>query len=96
MLAASACAPDAILLPKVDTPRDILEVDDVLDEKDAPEELGLWMMIETPHAMLNIGAMAEFGRDRAARLYCFVAGTNDLVKETGILATPDRRYSRPG
>ena len=57
--------------------------------------LRLWAMIETPKAMLNIGAIAELGRDRAARLDCFVAGTNDLVKETGILATPDRRYLAP-
>ncbi len=52
-------------------------------------------MIETPKAMLNIGALAEFGRDRAARLDCFVAGTNDLIKDTGVLATPDRRYIMP-
>jgi citrate lyase subunit beta/citryl-CoA lyase len=25
----------------------------------------------------------------------FVAGTNDLVKDTGVLATPDRRYIMP-
>lgn len=92
LLAARACKPDAILLPKVNTPRDIHDVDDMLDETDAPEELWLWIMIETAKAMLNIGVLAEFGRDRAARLDCFVAGPNDLVKETGILATPDRRY----
>ena len=45
--------------------------------------------------MLNIGALAEFGRDRAARLDCFVAGTNDLIKDTGVSATPDRRYIMP-
>src|SRR5690606_24217546 len=55
----------------------------------------LWVMVETPKAMLNIGALAEFGRDRAARLDCFVAGTNDLIKDTGVLATPDRRYVMP-
>ena len=38
---------------------------------------------------------AELGRDPASRLDCFVAGTNDLVKETGIQATPDRRYLVP-
>lgn len=92
---AISLAPDAILLPKVDTPRDILEAGDVLDEADAPDTLQLWAMIETPRAMMNIGAIAELGRDRAARLSCFVAGTNDLVKETGVMATPDRRYLQP-
>ena len=95
VVAACACAPDAVLLPKVNTPRDIHDFDDALDEADAPENLKLWIMIETPKAMLNIGALAEFGRDRAARLDCFVAGTNDLVKDTGVLATPDRRYVAP-
>ena len=90
-----ACAPDAVLLPKVNTPRDVNDFDDALDEADAPENLRLWIMVETPKAMLNIGALAEFGRDRAARLDCFVAGTNDLIKDTGVLATPDRRYIMP-
>ncbi|MER9596515.1 CoA ester lyase [Mesorhizobium sp. M0244] len=95
LLAAAKCQPDAILLPKVDTPRDILEAGDVLDDNFAPDEVKLWAMIETPKALLNIGPIAELGRDPASRLVCFVAGTNDLVKDTGILATPDRRYLVP-
>jgi citrate lyase subunit beta/citryl-CoA lyase len=95
LLAAIACAPDGILLPKVDTPRDVLEAGDVLDDKDAAATVRLWAMIETPRAIVNIAAIAELGRDRAARLSCLVAGTNDLVKETGILATTDRRYLTP-
>lgn len=93
--AALACEPDGILLPKVETPRDILEAGDILDDSDAPDTLRLWAMIETPRALLNIGAIAELGRDPASRLGCLVAGTNDLVKETGILATSDRRYLVP-
>jgi citrate lyase subunit beta/citryl-CoA lyase len=95
LLAARACRPDAILLPKVDTPRDVLDANDVLDQTDAPAALKLWAMVETPKAMLNLGAIAELGRDPSARLECFVAGTNDLVKETGVLATADRRYLMP-
>ncbi|MGN6143631.1 MAG: HpcH/HpaI aldolase/citrate lyase family protein [Mesorhizobium sp.] len=92
LAAALACAPDAILLPKVDTARDILEAGDVLDDTAAPDEVKLWAMIETPKALLNIGAIAELGRDPASRLACFVAGTNDLAKETGV---SDRRYLAP-
>ncbi|MCV3206848.1 CoA ester lyase [Mesorhizobium sp. YC-39] len=95
LLAAAKCEPDGILLPKVGTPRDILEAGDVLDDNFVPDEVKLWAMIETPKALLNIGAIAELGRDPASRLDCFVPGTNDLVKETGILATPDRRYLVP-
>src|SRR5262245_38179187 len=93
--AAIACQPDGILLPKIATPRDILEAADALDENDALGTLKLWAMIETPRALMNAGAIAELGRDPASRLVCLVAGTNDLIKETGILATPDRRYLMP-
>jgi hypothetical protein len=38
-----------ILLPKVETPRDILDANDLLDEEEAPvRALKLWAMIETP------------------------------------------------
>jgi citrate lyase subunit beta/citryl-CoA lyase len=92
LLAARACRPDAILLPKVGGPRDVLDADEALDEMDTTRTLALWAMIETPRALLNIGAIAELGRDPAARLACLVAGTNDLAKETGIR---DRRYLSP-
>jgi citrate lyase subunit beta/citryl-CoA lyase len=95
LLAAIACAPDGILLPKVDTPRDVLEAGDVLDDNEAAEGVRLWVMIETPRGLINVAAIAELGRDPASRLSCLVAGTNDLVKETGIVATADRRYLTP-
>ncbi|TIP69426.1 MAG: CoA ester lyase, partial [Mesorhizobium sp.] len=53
LLAAARCEPDAILLPKVDTPRDVLEAGDVLDDIFSPDEVKLWAMIETPKALLN-------------------------------------------
>ncbi|ANT49089.1 HpcH/HpaI aldolase/citrate lyase family protein [Mesorhizobium amorphae] len=95
VLAAAKVEADGILLPKVVRPRDILEAGDVLDDNFAPDTVKIWAMIETPKALLNIGAIAELGRDPASRLACFVSGTNDLIKETGILATPDRRYLMP-
>jgi citrate lyase subunit beta/citryl-CoA lyase len=94
MALACEVRPDAVLLPKVDTPRDVLEANDALDEAGA-DGVALWAMVETPKALLNIGAIAELGRNPGARLTCFVAGTNDLVKETGVLMTPDRRYLMP-
>jgi citrate lyase subunit beta/citryl-CoA lyase len=39
-------------------------------------------MIETPLAILNIAEIAATAKAPAARLACFVLGTNDLVKET--------------
>ncbi|MEX0405708.1 CoA ester lyase [Aquibium sp. LZ166] len=93
--AACACRPAAILLPKVDGPRDLLDANDRLDAMDASPDMSLWAMVETPRGMLNLGAIAGLGRDRGARLACLVAGTNDLVKETGVRATPDRRFLVP-
>ena len=95
LLLAGSLRPDGILLPKVDTPRDILEAGDVLDDNFAEDTTRLWAMIETPKAVLNLGAIAELGRDPASRVICLVAGTNDLAKETGIQVTSDRRYLVP-
>lgn len=95
LLAARAMRPHAILLPKVDGPKDVLAADAALDETDAPRSLALWAMIETPRSILNLGPIAALGRDAAARLSCLVAGTNDLAKDTGIALTPDRRHLAP-
>jgi citrate lyase subunit beta / citryl-CoA lyase len=92
---AAACSPDGILLPKVDGQRDILEVDEVLDGLELERDIKLWAMIETPWAMLNLGAIAELGRDQAARLACLVAGSNDLAKDTGLKPGPGRRNLVP-
>jgi citrate lyase subunit beta/citryl-CoA lyase len=86
---------DGILLPKVETPRDILEAGDVLDDEAVAETVKLWAMVETPKAMLNLGGIAELGCDPASRIAGLVAGTNDLAKDTGVLVTPDRRYLLP-
>ena len=87
--------PDGILLPKVDTPRVILEAGDALDDEAVADRVKLWAMVETPRTLLNLGPIAELGRDPASRLAGLIAGTNDLVKDTGVLATPDRRYLMP-
>ena len=83
LLAARACRPDAILLPKVETPQDILSVTDALNETDAPDSLKLWAMIETPRGLMNLSAIAELGLRTGPRLECLVAGSNDLALETG-------------
>ncbi|MFN3547962.1 MAG: HpcH/HpaI aldolase/citrate lyase family protein [Mesorhizobium sp.] len=95
LAAAASLTPDAILLPKVDGPKDVLAADDMLDSLDADPAIKLWTMIETPKGVLNLGPIAELGRDPAARLDCLVAGTNDLVKETGVRMTPDRQWLLP-
>ncbi|HEX4296110.1 MAG TPA: CoA ester lyase [Rhizomicrobium sp.] len=80
--AAIAARPDAILVPKVSTARDLEQVERRMGGSDS----ALWAMIETPLAILNIAALAGAG----GRLACFVMGTNDLIKELRGQHTPGR------
>lgn len=93
--ALSACRFDAVLLPKVEGPRDILDIAEGLDEGNGPEDLRLWAMIETPRGVLNVAAIAEAGRTRGGRLDCLIPGLNDLRKETGVAALSGRGYLVP-
>ncbi|MBU6299291.1 MAG: CoA ester lyase, partial [Alphaproteobacteria bacterium] len=80
--AAAATGPDAILVPKVSSPRDIHRVEQGL----AGADIAIWAMVETPLAILNIAALADAG----GKLDCFVMGTNDLIKELHGVHTQDR------
>jgi citrate lyase subunit beta / citryl-CoA lyase len=82
LAAAIAAGPDAILVPKVSRPGDIVSVAKILHAQEAPARIGLWAMMETPAAILNAGEIAAAACDRASRLTCLVLGTNDLLKET--------------
>lgn len=78
----------ALLAPKVIDGSDIERLNDAMSRAGAPEEMGLWVMIEMPKAILNIQDIAEaVGR---TRLTTFVMGTNDLAKEYRARMTPDR------
>jgi len=86
--AAVTAKPDGILAPKVIDAGDIDRLNDAMSRAGAPEDMGLWVMIEMPKAILNIQEIAECaGR---TRLSAFVMGTNDLAKESRAIATPDR------
>ncbi|MFW6077887.1 MAG: HpcH/HpaI aldolase/citrate lyase family protein [Hyphomicrobiales bacterium] len=84
--AAVAAGPDAILIPKVSRPGDIVSAAKILAAREAPPEMRLWAMMETPAAILNAGDIATAGN----RLSCLVLGTNDLLKETRARADGDR------
>jgi citrate lyase subunit beta/citryl-CoA lyase len=95
LMAAQACFPDAILVPKVTGPEEIAEVEAALDDTDAPVSLRLWAMVETPAGVLNAGNVAVAAAGHASRLDCFVTGTNDLAKETGTDPGNGRIYFMP-
>ena len=86
--AACAAGPDGVLAPKVNSADDIVELDDSLTEAGLAEQASLWVMIETPHAFLNIAAIAAAAK--ATRLDAFVLGLNDYAKETRARAVPGR------
>jgi citrate lyase subunit beta / citryl-CoA lyase len=82
LAAAAHAAPDAILVPKVSTPDDLMTVGARLRSLGAPETVRVWAMIETPLAILDAKAIAAMAQNETSRLSCFVMGTNDLAKET--------------
>lgn len=87
--AAIEAHPDAILLPKVERRGQILDVAHAL-AKAGLDSVRLWAMIETPLGIVNVREIASLGDDPNSRLDCFVVGTNDIAKETGI-AIPEGR-----
>lgn len=88
--AASEAGPDAILVPKVGRPGDIISAAKVVTAFDAPDKTMLWAMMETPMSILNVREIAMAGIEREHRLTCLVMGTNDLIKESHARAYQDR------
>ena len=78
----------AVLAPKVTGVRDIERLDAALKKAGAGEGFALWVMIETPLAILNIKEIAA--ASTGSHLTTFVMGTNDLAKEYRARMTPDR------
>jgi citrate lyase beta subunit len=78
-------APDALLLPKVESPAMLDDAAERLEKAGAPVELPLWAMMETPAGILNVAEIA-----RHPRLACLVMGTNDLVKDMRAEHVPGR------
>ncbi|MFN0194590.1 MAG: HpcH/HpaI aldolase/citrate lyase family protein [Aestuariivirga sp.] len=85
---AAAAKPDAVLIPKVNNPGDVMTALAKLHAAGAPRAVNLWAMIETPHAILNLREISA--EAPAAQLTCFILGTNDLVKETRASITGGR------
>jgi citrate lyase subunit beta/citryl-CoA lyase len=85
---AASAGVDGVLVPKIMSGDDICVADQSLNDAGAVPNLGLWAMIETPLAILNINEIAAASSD--TRLTGFVIGTNDLAKELNAVPTPDR------
>ncbi len=88
--AAVAAKPAAVLVPKVDDAAAVEKYEALIDEGDTSGDVALWAMMETPNAMLHAEDIAAASERPGSRLSAWVMGTNDLVKETGIVQTADR------
>ncbi|MEL6204936.1 MAG: CoA ester lyase [Pseudomonadota bacterium] len=78
-------APDAVLLPKVETRAQVAEVAATLDAHPKCAGTAIWAMMETPLGILNALEIAQ-----APRMAGFVMGTNDLAKDLGTRFRADR------
>jgi citrate lyase subunit beta/citryl-CoA lyase len=85
MAAACAAAPDAIVVPKVNSADEVRSL--VAAMSSAPERTQLWAMVETPIAMYNALDIAA----ASDRLTVLVMGTNDLAKELYAEHVPGRQ-----
>lgn len=86
LAAAARSGADGVLLPKVERAEEIESAVVALEAAGAPPGLALWVMIETPRAVLRAAEIAA----AHPRLAGLVAGTSDLVKDLHARHTPDR------
>ncbi len=86
MKAVATSGADAMLVPKVDSADQVSKFGDLMTINGAPDDMQLWIMAETPDAILNINAIAVAD----PRLTVIVMGTSDLGKALRLPAAPDR------
>jgi len=86
MMAACKAGPDGIVVPKVNSRKEVHDLVRAMERFHAPDHTKLWAMIETPKAILDVVRIAS----ASDRLAVLVMGTNDLVKELDALHVPGR------
>ena len=86
LAAVAAAGPDAVLVPKVSTPDDLLAYNEAL--AGAPPATRLWAMIETCSVLPELNRLAAL--KAGTRLAAFVLGTNDLAKDMRAQIKPGR------
>ena len=84
--AIAAAGPDALLVPKVGSADDVHAIERALEAGGAPDHTRIWVMVETPWAVLRAAEIAG----ASERLVAFVIGTNDLAKELRADHVPGR------
>jgi len=89
LAAACAAGPDGIVVPKVNTAKEVKALVRAMEKHGAPDRTRLWAMIETPTAIFNVRKIAR----ESDRLAALVIGTNDLVAYTLAVDRTNRAVS---
>jgi citrate lyase subunit beta/citryl-CoA lyase len=87
LAAAATSGAAAVLVPKIDGPADIAEIERRLDAAGAPADIRIWAMLETPAGIFAAREIAA----ASDRLVVLVMGTNDIAKELHAEHVPGRQ-----
>ena len=91
LVAAAKSGADAILVPKIDTAAQLMKVADLMMIAGAPADQRIWLMAETPQAIVDIDEIAA----AEPRLEVIAMGTSDLSKALRLPADPGRNGLLP-
>ncbi len=86
LIAAANSNATAVLLPKVESADMVRQSESILYEANAPDDLTIWCMMETPRSMLHAEEIAS----ASSKIRAIVMGTSDLAKDLGALHTRER------
>jgi citrate lyase subunit beta/citryl-CoA lyase len=75
--AVARAAPHAVLVPKVESARAVVDVERALVDAGASDAMAIWCMLETPRGILDAQAIAA----ATPRVAALVMGTSDLTKD---------------
>lgn len=83
--AISGSKANGVVIPKVSTVGDVMQIDSVLDAASVAD-FPVWAMVETPRGVLNADAIAQ----ASTRLVAFCVGTADLSTDLQCAHPADR------
>lgn len=92
--AAVAATPDAVLLPKGESAEQIREFVERLEAAGLSDKVAVWVMLESPAAVIASAGIAEFAWT-CARFTTICIGNNDLSLVAGMAVPASRALLQP-
>lgn len=86
IVAAATSGADGILLPKTESAHAVRQLEHIMNDCNAPEDMEIWCMVETPRGVLRTELIAS----ASPRVSCLVMGTSDLAKDLHAHHTRER------